>query len=524
MKISRVQEMREADASAIADFGFSQEILMENAGNAAFFTIQQVMAVDAKKFVVFCGVGNNGGDGLVVARKLHSNGARVSIFLLGDPQKFTGSAKLNYEIAQKLNLPVKRLQSAAEAQGDVSRADAIIDALFGTGLSREVGGLYKEIIEHINASGKTVFSLDIPSGINGDTGQVMGTAVKAHQTVTFGLPKLGNLLYPGFEQGGKLSVTHISFPPQLHNSDALKIAVNQPLSLPGRKNDAHKGSVGKALFIAGAANYLGAPWFAAYSFLKAGGGLSYLATPEKVIASISEKCRELVFLPMATGGESSIAYLNKEKLISAADTVDFVVIGPGLSLNEETQKLTVELISEIEKPLLIDGDGISAVSAQLEIIQKRKAETVLTPHIGEMSRLSGYSIAEIKANRTDILQETCQKLKAVIVLKGAHSQIGMPDGRVYLNLSGNAGMATAGSGDVLTGTIAAMFGLGLTIEEAVRTGVFMHGFAGDLAAAKSGQDGLLAGDILNNLPEAMKKYRTEFDTIFQNNYNKIFLL
>lgn len=524
MKISRVQEMRDADASAIANYGITQEILMENAGQAASFAIQKTMDIENKKFVFFCGAGNNGGDGLVVARKLHSNSAQVSIFLLGDPQNFSGAAQLNYEIAQKLNLPMQQLQSAEEAQMDIVNADAIIDAIFGTGLARDVGGLFKEIIEHINTSGKTVFSLDIPSGINGDTGQVMGTAVKAHQTITFGLPKLGNLLYPGFELGGKLSVTHISFPPSLHNSETLQIEVNKPLPLPTRKGDAHKGSVGKALFIAGSSNYLGAPFFAAHSYLKAGGGLSYLATPEQIITSISVKCRELVFIPMKTINNGAIACTNKLKLLEAAQSVDFIVIGPGISLNTETQKLVIDICTETDKPVLIDGDGISAISSKFEVIQSRKGKTVITPHLGEMSRLSGYSIAEIEANKIDILQETAHKLNAIIVLKGAHSLIGLADRKVWINLSGNPGMATAGSGDVLTGTIAAMFGLGLTFEEAVRTGVFMHGFAGDLAATKTGQDGLVAGDILNSLPEAMKKYRADFSTVFQNNYNKVFLL
>jgi len=522
MKISRVQEMRDADALAISKFGITQEILMENAGQAAFFAIQKSVEIKGKNILIFCGVGNNGGDGLVVARKLHSNGADVTVFLMGDPQKFQGSAKLNYGITQKLNLPIKKISSLQDAEQDITHADILIDAIFGTGLVRNVGGLYKEIIEKINASGKPVFSLDIPSGVNGDTGQIMGTAIQADQTITFGLPKIGNLLYPGYELGGKLSVTHISFPPELHDAEHLKIEVNEPLALPERKGDAHKGSAGKALFIAGAGNYLGAPYFAAHSFLKSGGGLSYLATPEQVIASFSDKCRELVFLPMESSTEGSIAYSNKNKLLEAAQGVDFVVLGPGLSLNEGTGRLVREISSQIDKPILIDGDGISAIGSNLEVVQTRKNKTVLTPHPGEMSRISGKSITEIEANRVDILQETAAKLNSVIVLKGAHSLIGLPDGRVYLNLSGNAGMATAGSGDVLTGTIAALFGLGLNFEEAVRTGVFMHGFAGDLAVAEIGQDGLIAGDILLYLPEAIQKFRNDFNGVL--NKNKIVIL
>ena len=524
MKISRVQEMRDADASAIANFGITQEILMENAGNAAYFTILQAMGIDSKKFIVFCGAGNNGGDGLVVARKLHSNGAQVSIFLMGDPKKYKGSALLNYQAAQKLNIPLQRLKSSAEAKKELLTADAVVDAIFGTGLTREAGGLYKEVIDLINESGKTVFSLDIPSGINGDNGQVMDVAVKADYTTTFGLPKLGNLLYPGFEFGGRLSVTHISFPPELHNSETLKLSVNKPLPLPIRKGDAHKGSMGKALFIAGAANYLGAPYFAAQSYLKAGGGLSFLAAPAEIVPHIASSGREIVFLPQKSTSGGSLALNNLEALLTTAAKTDFVVLGPGLSLNKGTRRLVTALCADLDRPLLIDGDGISAIAANPELIPGRTAPTVLTPHLAEMSRLCNQTVAEIEINKIDILQETAQKLNAIIVLKGAHSLIGIPDGRVYINLSGNPGMATAGSGDVLTGTIAAMFGLGLSFEDAVRTGVFMHGFAGDLAAAQIGQDGLVAGDILSSLPQALNKYRSEVNTIFKNNYGKIHLV
>ncbi|GAH88659.1 unnamed protein product, partial [marine sediment metagenome] len=221
--------------------------------------------------------GNNGGDGLVVARKIHSNGGKVTVFILGDSSKFEGAAKQNFDIVNKLHIKMIDLHDVSLALETVKESDAIIDAIFGTGLDREVKGEYKDVINMINASHKTVFSIDIPSGIHGDTGQVMGTAVKAHYTTTFGLPKTGNLLYPGFEQGGKLYVTHISFPPVMQNSDQLKIATNDPKTIPTRSKDTHKGNYGKVLFIAGASNYLGAPYFSALSFLKAGGGLSYLA-------------------------------------------------------------------------------------------------------------------------------------------------------------------------------------------------------------------------------------------------------
>jgi ADP-dependent NAD(P)H-hydrate dehydratase / NAD(P)H-hydrate epimerase len=382
----------------------------------------------------------------------------------------------------------------------------------------------KNAIDLINKSQKTVFSLDIPSGVHGDTGQVMGVAVKANYTITFGLTKTGNLLYPGFELCGKLYVTHISFPPALYNTDELKIDVNDPRPIPARKKNSHKDDYGKTLFISGSSSYMGAPYFAASSFLKAGGGLSYLATPEKKSSFIGNKADEIVFISQKSTDSGSISYQNKQQLLEFAEKVDMVVIGPGLSLNEETQLLVRELCIEIQKTLLIDGDGITAVANDLNCIVKRNFPTVLTPHAGEMAALTKQETAEIEKNKIDILQDTCQKLNATIVLKGVHSLIGYPDKRVFINLSGNASMATAGSGDVLTGVIAAMTGLGFSIDDAVRMGAFIHGLAGDLAAQQKGEDGLIASDIMEQLPAAMKTMRENFENITKNFYQTIYVI
>jgi NAD(P)H-hydrate epimerase len=383
-------------------------------------------------------------------------------------------------------------------------ADGIVDGLFGTGLDREVTGLFREVIEAINESGRPVLSLDIPSGVHGDTGEILGIAVRADHTVTFGLPKIGNLLYPGFGLGGRLHVSHISFPPALFEDPAVLVETNGPVPLPPRPETAHKGSCGDVLFIAGAAGYFGAPYFSAMSLLKAGGGYARLAAPKSMIPFLAGRGSEIVFVPQAETAAGSISLANREALLALAEKADMVVIGPGLSLAEETQGLVRELAAAIEKPLLIDGDGITALAGRPEILRSRKAPTLLTPHPGEMSRLAGKPVAEIERGRIAVLKASCADLKALIVLKGAHSLIGTPEGRVFINLSGNPGMATAGSGDVLTGTIAAMHGLGLPLTEAVRKGVFLHGLAGDLAAADKGQDGITAQDILDFLPYALK--------------------
>jgi hydroxyethylthiazole kinase-like uncharacterized protein yjeF len=518
MRVSTVSEMRALDRTAIEQYGIIEELLMENAGQAVYFVLLNEFGIAGKQFLVFCGLGNNGGDGLVVARKIHSNGGTVKVFVLGDPTRFRGAARTNFDIVSRLPIAVQRLESVATVEADLAGCDAIVDAILGTGITRNVEGLYRDVIESINRSGKTVFSVDIPSGVHGDTGQVMGTAVRADYTVTFGLPKLGNVLYPGYELGGRLYVSRISFPPSMTAADALKVEINHSLSFPPRRKDGHKGSFGQVLFIAGAAGYYGAPYFAALSFLKAGGGYSRLAAPQSITPFLANKGSEIVFLPQEETGAGSIARDNKHALLALAQRMDMVVLGPGLSLEEETQQLARELAAEIEKPLLVDGDGITAICRDLSIIRQRKGETILTPHLGEMARITGLDVSEIDAGKVDVLQRTTSELGATIVLKGAHSLVGAPDGRVFVNMSGNPGMATAGSGDILAGTIAAMFGLGLSLGQGVRQGVFVHGLAGDLAADDKGEDGITAQDILGYLPAAVKVVREGLDERLSDRY------
>jgi hydroxyethylthiazole kinase-like uncharacterized protein yjeF len=518
MKISNVHEMRAMDRYAFKQLGIPEAISMENAGQAAASVLSREIGVRDREIVIFCGAGNNGGDGFVVARKIHADGGNAKVFLLGDPGKFRGAARMNLDILAKLQVDVRTVESIKKTRMDVLHCHGIVDAIFGTGLDREVSGLYREVVALINASGKKVISLDIPSGVNGDTGQIMGAAVQADCTVTFGLPKIGAMLYPGYERCGKLYVCHISFPPSLYDHSDIKVQVNRPAALPPRDKNGYKGSMGEALFIAGAANYFGAPYFSALSFLKAGGGYARLATPRSIAPFIAGKGSEIVFIPQKETASGSIAPENKKGLIDLAEKMDMVVIGPGLSLDRETQQLVRELVKAIKAPVLIDGDGITAVSADLKIIKKRKAPTILTPHLGEMARMTGKSAAEIDRQKVAVLQKTASDLGALVVLKGAHSLIACPDERVFINLSGNSGMATAGSGDVLTGAIAAMLGLGLPLEEAVKKGVFIHGFAGDLAAEAKGEDGMTAQDILDYLPQAMKQDREGPAEPFRSRY------
>lgn len=524
MKVSRVAEMRDMDRRAVSHYGIVEDLLMENAGEAAYFSIAQKMNIAGSRFAVICGSGNNGGDGLVIARKLHSMGGDVTVFLTGSADKYKNAALRNYRICAKLGIRMDESGALPGLKRMLGSADLVIDAIFGTGLERDITGNYKKMIDLINQSRKPVMSVDIPSGVNGDTGQIMGAAVKAVWTVSFGLPKTGNLLYPGYALGGELYTTHISFPPEMTNAPGLRIETNDPLPLPERSGDAHKGSCGKVLFIAGSSHYLGAPYFAAGSFLKSGGGLSFLATPEQAAPFIASRGSEIILLPQAQTESGSLSPKSKKAIMAQVKDCNMVVVGPGLSLDAETQGLTRDLIAEIKKPLLIDGDGLSAIAKDPSVLAGRSAPTVITPHPGEMARLLGVKISDVEKNRLDIVIEKAREWKSIIVLKGAHTLIAQPDGTVYINLSGNPGMATAGSGDVLCGVIAGMLGIGFDIESSVRMGVFVHGFSGDLAAEEIGEDGVCASDIMAHVPAALRIMRDDFAGVAGNCYQKIILI
>lgn len=507
MQIATVEQMRAMDRAAVDRFGITELQLMENAGLAAFRVLAERWGVWGKRFLVLCGPGNNGGDGFVVARKILADGGEPVVALLGEPSRYQGAAAANLEIVKRTEIPLTVIEDAEALKPILCGCHGVVDALLGTGLSKPVTGLCAAVIETVNATGLPVVSLDIPSGVNGDSGQVLGTAIRAHLTVTFGLPKPGNLLYPGAAHGGELFVSRISFPPELTSACELQLAVNTPPPLPPRDPAGYKGSFGDALFIAGSEGYYGAPVLAATAMLKAGGGYSRLAAPASVVPHLAAPGSELVFLPQAATEAGSIARSNLEALMAASVGCDITVLGPGISLDRETGMLVRELAARIHAPLVLDGDALTAVAQEPAILARRPGPTVLTPHLGEMARLTGKEKAAILADPVGTARKAAADFKAVVALKGAHTLVALPDGRVFVNLTGNHGMATAGAGDVLTGAIAAMYGLGLALEPAVCLAVFLHGLAGDLAAEAVGPDGVTAGEILAHLPAAVRAHR-----------------
>ncbi len=507
-----VEEMRWIDEEA-SKRGIDHAVLMENAGSAVFNLILRVFGVRNRKFVVIAGTGNNGGDALVTARRIHAYGGHVEVFIIGDPEKYREPARRNYELVCKLNIPVRIIKSEsdlAELEKSLQVCDVVVVGLIGIGLKGEVTGIARLVIEAVNRASKPVVSVDIASGIDGNNGRVRGVAVKSTYTVTFGLPKYGNVLYPGYYYCGKLYISRLSYPPELLDSEKITTELNTPIKLPERVKWGHKGTFGKLLVVAGARYYYGAPYYSSYSFLKAGGGYSRLATPKSVVAVLATKCSEVVYHPMEETEEGTLTYRSYESIMNIIREygVDIVVLGPGTSLNPETQELIRTLAESIEKPVIIDGDGLTAISRNPDLLKRRKTATILTPHPVEFTRLTGISFEELQEDPIGSVKKTSRELNSYIVLKGAHSLIAYPDGRVYINMTGNPGMAKAGMGDVLNGVIAAMYGIGLRdLGDATRMGVLVHGLAGDLVAEDIGEDGVTPDNVLEYLPRAVKILR-----------------
>lgn len=495
------------DSKAGGEYALPQILLMENAASAACRVIRQNLIIEETNFLVLCGSGNNGGDGLALARLLYSAGGAPLVLMTSSPEKLTGPALENYGILKNYPIEIIIQFNEERLRKELEETDVVIDALLGTGLSREIGGSLARYIELINESGKEVFSMDIPTGINGDTGQVMGTAVKASHTISFGALKPGNILYPGFGFNGDVTLSRISLPPEIYDSEEFTIEINDYPPLPVREETGHKKSFGNILTISGARNYYGAPLFAAAGVLKSGGGFTRLASPESLIPHLAARLPEAVFLPMEETEQGSISPSNLTILLREADKSDGVVIGPGMSLNSRTAELICNFIRTYKGFAVIDGDALSAVAGKYHLFENRGGASVLTPHAGEMARLCATTVEDVLKDPVKTVRRCASGYGALTILKGPHSLIGFPDGRVVINTSGNSGLGTAGSGDILTGMIAGFFSAGLEEEDAVKTALFLHGMAGDLAAETLGKDSLTATDILDAVPQAVKRYR-----------------
>lgn len=509
MKIVTATTMQQLDRQAIEEHGIPGLQLMENAGHRCMeIIVAHYGSSSGRRAVVMAGRGNNGGDGYVIARQLGELGWSVKVYVLADQEQITGDAAVNLERlpAQTINFCTHQGQLTTLHRDELFNADVIVDALLGTGLRSDVSGIYHEAVGLMNASPAPVCSVDIPSGIHGTTGRVLGNAVRADTTVTFGFAKLGHVLYPGAEYTGRLVIADIGIPKQVMDQapgyELLTPASMAPL-IHQRERTAHKGKFGHCLIIAGATGKTGAAALCANSAVRSGSGLVTLAVPESLHPILEVKTTEAMTVGLpdaATGHLSSSAFPHLQKLFPEKDAV---ALGPGLGLRPGTVSLVHALVESIEAPLVIDADGLNALSENLSVLRrKRSSSVILTPHPGEMSRLLGASVPDVEAVRISVAQEFARNYSVYLVLKGARTIVASPQGLAAINSSGNPGMASGGMGDVLTGILVSLLGQGYSAWDACRLGVFLHGHAADLVAAEKGEIGINASDVIEKLPHA----------------------
>ena len=509
MKVMTVQTMQETDRKAIVDYGVPGVALMENAGRACVNEIINSFSASSKqKAIIFAGRGNNGGDGYVIARLLKQHGWQVQVFVLARQEQIAGDAAVNLALLPPDLVSFCQEETGLPAQlhAEISSAGVIVDAMLGTGLNSEVTGLYREVIDLVNNSDSTVLAVDIPSGIHGSSGLILGNAVKASATVTFAFAKLGHILYPGAEYCGRLVVAGIGIPDEL-----MKHAIGYDFMdfdsvrtlLRRRDRQSHKGDFGHCLIVAGSTGKTGAAALAANSAVRSGSGLVTLAVPEAINRIMEIKTTEAMTVPLPDAGKG---FLNADALPVIETLIndkDAMALGPGLGRAPETVTLVKALVEKVQTPLVIDADGLNALADDISVLQRKlSAGIVLTPHPGEMSRLTGITIPEVEADRIAVAQDFACKQGVYLILKGARTIIASPAGEVAINGSGNPGMATGGMGDVLTGIICSLLGQGYSCWDACRLGVFIHGHAGDMVASDKGEIGLNASDVQEKLPYA----------------------
>lgn len=520
LKVVTAETMRAMDRSAIEAFGIPGVVLMENAGRAVVERMRQECGnLRGRRVVVLCGTGNNGGDGFVIARHLALQGADVLGVLTGDPDTIRGDARVNYDLLCRIGLAPSPAGEVLE-KGVLGRADILVDALLGTGLRSAPRAPYDAVIAAINrCTQASVVAVDVPSGVDADTGGIPGEAVRATFTVTFGAPKPGLLLFPGAEYAGKLYVADIGFPWE-------RLAPETPYSwirpeayrsvLPKRRPDTHKGDYGHVGILAGSRGMAGAPALAARAAQRVGAGLVTVLTPACVQPVVAAKLDEAMTLALPEA-DGAVAEEAIEVVAGFAARTTILCMGPGLTNAPRVASLILRVMEEVACPLVVDADGLNALAGHPEVARRRRdrgmPSPVLTPHPGEAARLLGTSIAQVQSNRVESARRLAERYGACVVLKGCRTLVAGPEGHVSINTTGNPGMATGGSGDVLTGIIGGMLAQAFATDAAlsweqvrqiVEMAVMVHGIAGDIAVGQQGEMPLIAGDIIACLPEALR--------------------
>ena len=505
------EQMRELDRRTIDEFNVPGTTLMERAGAGVVTNLlEHYGSPKGKRVVVFCGKGNNGGDGLVVARLLQKKGADLTVVLMAPYKDLSRDAKTMY---RRLDKKIKSsrilvLPRQETLESLTQEAHILIDGLLGTGLSSSLRDPYSSTIKTINASPAYTVAIDIPSGLDSETGAILGTAIQADLTVTFGCPKIGLYVREAIDQVGYIEVVDIGIPieyvQELKPQNHLLTPKLVSSMIPRRHKSAHKGTFGHAGIVAGSPGKAGAPALAGLGALRVGTGLVTVATPETVAPIVASKVLEIMTLALPATPEHSLGIEACSVLLNFCQNKSAVAFGPGLGVSPSTTKLLFQLLPQLEVHCVLDADALNNLASHLDVFSGMKQLPILTPHPGEMARLLANNSSKlINKDRIGVARKFATTHKVIMVLKGANTVIANPLGEVAISPTGNPGMASAGMGDILTGMITGWLAQGLTAWDAARAGVYLHGLAGDIAANTIGEPGLIASDVLSAIPHAL---------------------
>lgn len=510
MKLVTASQMQSIDRVAIEKYKIPSLDLMERAGRGVSSLIQKHFDKTGVVSIVV-GKGNNGGDGMVVARLLKEAGFNVELYITSPVSEFSTDARANWDKLADLKIPIIEIFSEPDIKKHIQRLEksgCIVDAIFGTGLSSEIRGRYKLLIEEINSLIKPVVAVDIPSGLSADSGAPLGAAIRARYTVTFGMTKVGLVTNLGSEYAGKIEVVDIGIPKEMTEKMETGFNLITPdlfkVHFGPRPKDSHKGDFGRLLVIGGSVGKIGAGLLASRAALRSGAGLVTYALPEAAYAKFDVKSPEIMYEGISDGGKGSFTRDSLKQLLALVQDKTVVALGPGIGTSGDVKDVVLEIIKKTLAPIVLDADGLNCIADSIGHFKGRKVPLVLTPHPGEMARLANTTIAKIQLDRVEIAKAFAKNSGHYLVLKGHRTVVATPQGSVYINATGNPGMASAGQGDVLTGIISGFIAQKIPILESVLAGVYIHGMAGDMALSEMGERGLIASDVINNLPKAIK--------------------
>jgi len=510
MRAVTKNQMIEMEQQAVNEYKIPSLLLMENAAMKVFSHCERILNHTAAIVTVVCGTGNNGGDGFAIARQLHQNGYHADVIIIGDTENIKGDALINFNILEKLNISLMNIKNLSEHDfiNIISTSQLVVDAIFGTGLKRDIEGDTANYIAIINKFGKYILSVDVPSGTCSDTGETLGTTVIANETVCLGLMKIGLLLYSGKVSANKIHVEDISLPKiTLKNEYAFTYFEDFEISelLPKRKMRSNKGSFGKTLVFAGSAEMTGAPFLCSKAIYKIGGGLVKGCFIESVAKVIQNNLPEIVCKILPSGDNYS-----PESFESVKDEIEncsCMVLGPGIGTSVETKQFISQILNISEKKVVIDADALNILSTDLSILETLKCESVITPHPKEMSRLTNLSVEEVLKNPIEVAKNFATWNNVTVVLKDSTTVVVSPKGQMFLNTTGNSSLAKGGTGDVLTGIIAGLISQGLDVYDASCLGVYIHGKTAEIASQKTSEYSLLASELIDYLGECILHFK-----------------